>query len=151
MKKLFKYLGFGLCSIIIFLLAGLYWVSSSAIEQEVNVEPFLAEAIPKLTEWEKTHYQTFMSEKAFGELNSEQWDLLLIKLSSLGQLETVGKEKLIKIKTLSPIGRSSITYVYYRVPVAFSTGRAHIELGLQLSENKLEINRINFLSDILLQ
>ena len=150
-KKFFKYLGFGFLSVIVFFIGIGIVTSINTVDKEVVFEPYIAKAIPKLTSWEQSSYQELMSEEGFNGATPEQWTLYLNKFSKLGEFQSIGKAELKNWKTLSPIGSPSVTYAIYQVPVTFSTGLAHVQLALQSSEDKVEINSVKFLSDILMQ
>ena len=151
MNKFFKYLGFGFLSVVIFFIGIVIVTSINTVDKELVFEPYIAKAIPKLTSWELSSYQELMSEEGFNSVTPEQWILYLNKLSTLGEFESIEKAELKNWKTLSPIGNPTITYAVYQVPITFSTGLAHVQLALQSSEDKVEINSVKFLSDILMQ
>tara|TARA_R110001583_G_C5439020_1_gene389671 strand:- start:120 stop:575 length:456 start_codon:yes stop_codon:yes gene_type:complete len=150
-KKFFKYLGFGVLSVVIFFIGIIIVTSINTVDKEMVFEPYIAKAIPKLTSWEQSSYKELMTEEGFNGATPEQWDLYLNKFSKLGDFESVGKAELQNWKTLSPIGSPSVTYAVYQIPVTFSTGLAHVQLALQSSEDKTEINSVKFLSDLLMQ
>ena len=151
MKKLLKYLGFGFISIVIFVVGVGLLTTVNSVDKEKVFEPFISNAIPQLTTWDVSNYKKLMSEKGFAGATQEQWDLYLKKVARLGKFQSIGNFELLSVKTLSPIGSPNITYAVFQVPVIFDTGLAHVQLGLQLSEDKVEINSIKFLSDILMQ
>ena len=151
MKKLFKYLSFGILSVVLFFIGIGVFTSINTVDKEAVFEPFIAQAIPKLTTWEVTPFKELMSEQGYTSATSEQWELYLKKLANLGVFQSVGKAELQNWRTLSPVGSSSVTYAVYHVPVTFDTGLAHVQLGLQSSDGKVEINSIKFLSDLLMQ
>lgn len=150
-KKFFKYLGFGILSVVIFFIGIGVVASINTVDKEAVFEPFIVKAIPKLTTWEVTPFKELMSEQGYTSATSEQWELYVKKVAKLGVFQSVGKAELQNWKTLSPVGSSSVTYAVYQVPVTFDTGLAHIQLGLQSSDGKVEINSIKFLSDLLMQ
>jgi hypothetical protein len=76
--------------------------------------------------------------------------LYLSKFSQLGSLQSIGVPELQQTSTVSPMGGSSTTYAVYLVPVTFDTGLAHVQLGLQSKDDKIQINSVKFLSDILM-
>lgn len=151
MKRFFKYLGFGFLSVVIFFIGVVVITSINTVDKEAVFEPYIAKAIPMLTTWEQSSFQELMSEDGFKGATPEQWTLYLNKLSKLGEFQSIGKAELQNWKTLSPIGSPSVTYAVYQVPITFSTGLAHVQFALQSSEDKVEINSVKFLSDILMQ
>ncbi len=151
MKKIFKYLGFGFLSVVIFFIGVVVITSINTVDKEAVFEPYIVKAIPMLTTWEQSAFQELMSEDGFKGATPEQWTLYLNKLAKLGEFQSIGKAELQNWKTLSPIGSPSVTYAVYQVPITFSTGLAHVQFALQSSEDKVEINSVKFLSDILMQ
>lgn len=151
MTKFFKYIGFGFLSVVVFFIAIAVITSINTVDKEQVFEPFISNAMPKLTTWNKAEYKDLMSEQGFTGASEEQWDLYLAKFSQLGKFQSASKAELQHWKTISPIGKPSITYAVYLVPVSFDTGLAHVELGLQVSEGNVEINSVKFLSDLLMR
>jgi hypothetical protein len=149
--KLFKYLGFGILSVVVFFIGIAIVTSINSVDKEAVFEPYITQAIPKLVTWEQSSYKELMSEKGFSSAKPEQWALALKKFSTLGDYKAMGVFELQNWKTLSPVGSPSITYAVYQVPVTFSSGLAHIQLTLQASEGKVEINKVKYLSDLLMQ
>lgn len=151
MIKILKYLAFGILSVVVFFVGIAILSTINSVDKEAVFEPYIAQVIPKLTTWDKSAYQELMSDKGFNSATDEQWELYLKKFSILGEYQSIAKAELLNWKTLSPIGSSSTSYAVYQVPVTFSTGLAHVQLTLQSSENKIEINKIKFQSDLLMQ
>ena len=57
MKKFFKYLGFGILSVVIFFIGIGVVASINTVDKEAVFEPFIVKAIPKLTTWEVTPFK----------------------------------------------------------------------------------------------
>ena len=151
MKKLFKILGFGLLSIVIFFVAIAAISMIGSVDKEEVLIPYIESAIPRLTTWDISEYKTLMSEDGFNGITPEQWDLYLKLFTKLGTLESVGTPELQNWRTMSGIPNGKTTYADYLIPLAFDTGPAHVELGLKHNKNKTEINSVRFLSDLLIQ
>lgn len=152
MEKLFKYLGIGVMAIIIFFMGIVAITSINTVSTEEVFEPYLAENVPQIAKWDRVIYKKLFSEEGFNSATPEQWDLYLNKSSSaLGTFIEMGKPELKEVKTFSPIGSPSITYATYLVPVTFDTGLAHFKIGLQASEDKVEIQGVHILSDLMYQ
>ena len=152
MEKLFKYLGIGALAIILFFMGIVAITSVNSADTEEVLEPYLAEVVPQIATWDQAVYKKLFSEEAFKSATPEQWELYLNKSSSaLGTFIEMGKPELKGFKTMSSIGGPSITYATYFVPVTFDTGLAHFRIGLQASEDKVEISGVQILSDLMYQ
>lgn len=150
MKKVFKYLGIGILSLVIFFVGIAILTSSKSVDHEQVFVPYIEKTIPELTTWEQEAYKTHMSKEAFEGATKAQWNLYLSKFSHLGSLQSIGVPELQQSKTLSSISGSSTTYAVYLVPVTFDTGLAHVQLGIESKNDKIQINSVKFLSDILM-
>ena len=151
MKKFLKYLGFGALSVVIFFIGIAIITSIGSVDKEKTFPPYIAEAVPKLTTWDIEQYKLLMSEQGMSAVSLEQWQLYLNLFSKLGQLEYVGEPALQNWKAASTVSTGNTTYAVYVVPLTFDTGPAHVELGLQHNSDKVEINSVRFLSDLLLK
>jgi|TARA_Y100000296_G_scaffold79328_1_gene103094 hypothetical protein len=151
MKKFFKYLGFGFLSVVVFFLAVIAITSIGSIDKEETFPPYIYESVPKLTTWDIEQYKLLMSEEGIGAATPEQWELYLEMFKKLGQLQSVGVPELQNSRVASTVASGNTTYAVYLVPLTFDTGKAHIQLGLQHNDGKVEINSVRFLSDLLLK
>ena len=151
MKKFFKYLGFGILSVVVFFIGIIVITSLGGIDKEETFIPFIEETIPKLTTWEIEPYQLLMSKESMESSTSDQWHLYLNKLKKLGTFQKLGVPELQNSKVVSATSTGTTTYAIYLVPLTFDTGEAHVELGLQHNDGKTEIYNIRFLSDLLLE
>ncbi len=153
MKKFFKYLGFGLLSVVVFFITVIVITSIGSINKEETFPPYIAKAIPRLTTWDIEQYRSLMSEKGMAAVTSEQWQLYLEMFKKLGKLQSVGVPELQNSRVTSTVGTSTgnTTYAVYLVPLSFDTGEAHVQLGLQHNDGEIEINSVRFLSDLLLK
>lgn len=151
MKKIFKYLGFGALSIIVFFVAIIAITSIGGVDNEKVFPPYIEDAVPKLTTWNIEQYKLLMSKNGIEAATSEQWQLYLNMFKKLGQLRAVGTPELQNSKVVSTVGAGTTTYAVYLVPLTFDTGEAHVQLGLQHNDGNVEINSIRFLSDLLLK
>ena len=151
MKKLLKYLGFGILSVIIFFTAIFAITMVGGINKEEVFIPFIKDTVPRLTTWELSEYKSLMSEKAYQSSTQEQWSLYLKMFTKLGSLQSVGNPELKKSNFTSSVGTGTTTYAVYLVPLQFNTGLAHVQIALQHNNGIVEINNVQFLSDLLLQ
>ena len=151
MKKLFKILGFGLLSVVIFFVAIAAISMIGSVDKKEVLVPYIESAIPRLTTWNMSEYKALMTKQGLKGATPEQWELYLKMFSKLGTLESVGVPELQNWRTMSGIPNGKITYAVYLIPLVFDTGPAHVELGLQHNKNKTEINSVRFLSDLLIQ
>lgn len=151
MKKLFIYLGFGLLSVIVFFIGIAIITNLGSVNKEETFPPYIVKAIPKLTTWDIKQYELLMSKQGMEAATPEQWRLYINMFKKLGELQSVGKPKLQGWRTESTIGSGNTTYANYLVPITFDTGEAHVQLGLQYNDGKVEINSIRFLSEIFLK
>lgn len=151
MKKIFKYLGFGILSIVLFFVAVIVITGIGSVDEEKTFPPFIEEAIPKLTTWEIEQYRLLMSKEGMEAVTPEQWRLYLNKFQKLGQLQSIGTPELRNSKVASTVSSGTTTYAVYLVPLTFDTGEAHVQLGLQHNDEKVKINSVRFLSDLLLK
>ena len=69
----------------------------------------------------------------------------------LGTLESVGAPSFEKSQVFTTTSNGTTTYAVYLVPITFDTGAAHVRLGLQHNDGKIEIRSVRFLSDLLLK
>ncbi|MCC5856146.1 MAG: hypothetical protein JJU10_10800 [Idiomarina sp.] len=92
-----------------------------------------------------------MSKQGMESVTPEQWQLYLDMFRKLGQLQSVGKPELQNWRTTLTLGSGNTSYAVYLVPLTFDTGEAHVQLGLQHKDGKVEINSVRFLSDVLLK
>ena len=151
MKKILKHLGFGLLSVVIFFLGIAIITSIGSVDKDETFPPYISEAVPKLTTWNIEQYKLLMSEQGMKSVSLEQWHLYLGMFKKLGQLESVGEPQLQNWRSASTVSSGNTTYAVYIVPLTFDTGEAHVELGLQYNDGKVEINNVRFLSDLLLR
>lgn len=151
MKKLLKYLGFGLLSVIIFFVAIFAITSVGGIDKEEVFVPFIESSVPKLSTWDIDTYKALMSEKGMEAATEKQWNLYLTKFSRLGTLKSVGIPELQNSQVMSTVATGTTTHAIYLVPLEFDTGSAHVQLMLQHNNDKVEINGVKYLSDLLLQ
>ena len=151
MEKLFKYLGIGALVIIVLIMVLVAITSINSVSTKEVFEPYLEERVPQLATWEMPVYKELLSSEAYKTSSPQQWQLYLNKFSMLGQYVEMGKPELKGTKTITPVGNPSVTYAFYLVPVTFDTGAAHLEIGLQASEGKVEITGLRVLSDLLFQ
>jgi len=151
MKRFFKYLGFGLLSVVVFFIGIAIITSIGSVDKNETFPPYIAEAIPKLTTWNIEHYRLLMSKQGMESATPEQWQLYLDMFKKLGQLQSVGEPELKNWRAASTVSTGNTTYATYLVPLTFDTGEAHVELTLQHNSEKVEINGIRFLSDLLLK
>ena len=119
MKKLFKILGFGLLSIVIFFVAITAISMIGAVDKEKILIPYIESAIPKLTTWNLPEYKALMSEQGLNGSTPEQWGLYLSLFSKLGALESVGVPELQNWRTMTGIPNGKTTYAVYLVPLEF--------------------------------
>ncbi len=151
MKKFFKYLGFGLLSVVVFFVAIIAITSIGGIDKEETFPPYIQETVPKLTTWDIEQYKLLMSQKGMESATPEQWQLYLDMFKKLGQLQSIGVAELQNSRVASTVATGNTTYAVYLVPLSFDTGEAHVQLGLQHNDGKVEINSVRFLSDLLLK
>jgi len=151
MKKLFKYLGFGILSIIVFFIGIIIITSIGGIDKEETFPPFIQEAIPKLTTWEIEKYQLLMSKDGMESTTPIQWQLYLDNFKKLGTFQKMGTPELQSSRVVSTTSSGTTTYAVYLVPLTFDTGDAYVELGLQHNNEKTEIYNVRFLSNLLLE
>lgn len=151
MKKFFKYLGFGVLSVVIFFVAIIAITSIGGINKEETFTPYIEEAIPKLTTWDIEQYKLLMSEQGMNAATPEQWVLYLNRFQKLGKLQSVGVPELENSKVTSTVSTGTTTYAEYLIPLTFDTGKAHVRLVLLHNDEKVEINSVRFLSDLLLK
>ena len=126
MKKVLKYLGIGILSVVIFFISIAIFTSSNSVNHEQVFVPYI-EKIIQLTTWEQEAYKTHMSKKAFEGATKAQWNLYLSKLSQLGSLQSIGLPELQQSKTFSSVSGSTTTHAVYLVPLTFDTGLAHVQ------------------------
>ncbi len=151
MKKFFKYLGFGLLSVVVFFVGLAIITSIVSVDKEETFPPYISEAVPKLVTWDIDEYKLLMSKQGMEAATPEQWQLYLDLFKKLGHLKSVGEPELQNWKTASTLNDGVTTYAVYLVPLTFDTGEAHVQLGLQHNNDKVKINSVRFLSDVLLK
>jgi hypothetical protein len=151
MKQFFKNLGFGLLSVVVFFIAIIVFTSIVGINKEETFPPYIEEAVPKLATWDIEQYKLLMTQHGMESATPEQWQLYLQKLKKLGKLQSIGAPKLLKSRVATSLSRGNTTYAVYLVPLIFDTGKAHVQLGLQHNNGKVQIYSIRFLSDLLLK
>ena len=151
MKNFFKYLGFGVLSIVLFLIAIAVITSLGSIDEEEIFPPYIAASVPKLATWDIEQYKLLMSDEAQEGATPEQWRLLMEKFKTLGALQQVGTPELQDSSVVTRISSGTTTYAMYQVPLVFDTGEAHVLLGLQYDSEEIQIYSIRFLSDLLLK
>lgn len=151
MKTVLKYLGIGALSVVLFFVAIGIFVGVISVDKDKVFLPYIAEAVPKLTTWDIEQYRLLMSEQGMSAVTDEQWQLYLNVFKRLGQLQAVGEPALQNWKAASSVGTGNTTYAVYLVPLTFDTGPAHVELVLQHNNDKVEINSVRFLSDLLIR
>ena len=151
MKKFFKYLGFGVLSIVLFLIAIVVIIRSGSIDEEETFPPYIAASVPRLATWDIEQYKLLMSDEALEAVTQEQWRLLMKNFKTLGALQQVGTPEHQDSRVITRISSGTTTYAMYQVPLTFDTGEAHVQLGLQYNSGKIQIYSIHFLSDLLLK
>lgn len=151
MKKFLKYLGFGILSVVAFFIGIAVIASIGSVDNEETFPPYIAESVPKLATWDIEQYKLLMSKQGMESVTPEQWQLYLDMFRKLGQLQSVGKPELQNWRTTLTLGSGNTSYAVYLVPLTFDTGEAHVQLGLQHKDGKVEINSVRFLSDVLLK
>ena len=149
MNKFFKYLGFGLVSVVIYYVAIASITRIGSVDADETFPPYISAAIPKLTTWDIEQYKLLMSERGMNAVTPARWQLYLDTFKKLGQLQSVGEPILQNWYAALTINAGITTYAVYIVPLSFDTGPAHVELGLQHNNDKIEINNVKFLSDLL--
>ena len=148
MKKILKIFGIGALGVVVLIVGIGIFAFSVGVDVEDSFPPYIEEAIPKLVTWDLEQYERLMSKEGLSAATPKQWQLYLDKIKKLGQLKTVGKAQFQGFRTSTA---KDTTYASYLVPVTFTTGEAHIQLALQHSNGKTEINSVRFLSDLLLE
>jgi len=151
MKKFFKYLGFGVLSVVVFFVAIIVITSIGGVDKKETFPPYIEEAVPKLATWDIDQYEILMSKKGFGSATPRDWQIYLDMFEKLGVLQKVGVPNLQNSRVESKVSSGSTTYATYLVPLIFDTGEAQVQLGLQYSSEKIEINSVRFLSDRLFE
>ena len=149
--KILKYIGFGLLSIFLFFIGIAVINSSNQAKPSETFIPFIEQNMPEIAKWDKGVFKSLMTDEAFNSITSEQWDLYLKKLSSLGSLESLGELSLENTSTVTSFGGGTKTTVVYTVPLNFITGQAHTKLVLiHTDELGVKIHHIKFLSERLM-
>ena len=151
MKKFFKYLGYGMLSVVAFFIAIFVITSISGIDKEETFLPYIEEAVPKLTTWDIDQYELLMSKKGFESGTPIEWQFYLDTFQKLGILQKVGVPNFQNSRIELKLSSGSTTYAIYLVPLVFDTGKAHVRLVLQHSSGKTEINSVRFFSDLFLE
>ncbi|MBQ0712898.1 MAG: hypothetical protein KBT53_08055 [Porticoccus sp.] len=151
MKKLFKYLGFGLLSVIIFFVGVFIFSAIVGVDKEEVFIPYIEKTTPKLITWEIDEYKKVMSGEGFEAATPEQWSLYLNNFSKLGIYKSMGTPTLENYKTMSGVSDGVTSYAVYLVPLEFNTGSAHVRLTLGHNNEKTEVHGAQFLSDLLLE
>ena len=111
---------------------------------------YIETTMPKLASWEFDEYAMAMSERGLMAATEEQWERHLNKIAVLGTLESVGAPLLKNSRNMTPGEPGEVTYATCLVPLQFDTGPAHAVLGLEYSNEKVKINGVEYLSDVLL-
>lgn len=150
-KKILKYFGFSILSVIIFFasIAGIAAIMSP--DNEEIFEPFISEAIPRITTWDLKEYRLLMSEEGYNSATEDQWKKYLKLFSKLGTYQSFNKPNMESTKTFINTKNGLITYAVYLVPIQFDTGLAHVRLTLQYDDGEVKANGIRYLSDILIE
>ena len=149
MTKFFKYLGFGVLSIVVFFVAIFVIASIGGVDTEDTFPPYIEETVPKLTTWNVEQYNLLMSQQAKESATSEQWQLYMDMYTKLGELKSIGLPELQNSEVEFNLVTGRTTYVVYLVPLSFDTGEAHVQLGLLHNDGSIEINSVRFFSDLL--
>ena len=149
MKKFFKYLGFGVLSVVVFFVAIFAIASIGGVDTEDTFPPYIEETVPKLTTWNVEQYNLLMSQQAKESATSEQWQLYMDMYTKLGELKSIGLPELQNSEVEFNLVTGRTTYVVYLVPLSFDTGEAHVQLGLLHNDGSIEINSVRFFSDLL--
>lgn len=149
MTKFFKYLGFGVLSIVVFFVAIFVIASIGGVDTEDTFPPYIEEAVPKLTTWNVEQYNLLMSQQAKESATPEQWQLYMDMYTKLGELESIGLPELQNSEVEFNLDTGRTTYAVYLVPLSFDTGEAHVQLGLLHNDGRIEINSVRFHSDLL--
>ena len=65
MKKVLKYLGIGILSVVIFFMGIAILASSKSVDHELVFLPYIDKVIPELSTWEQKAYKENMSKEVF--------------------------------------------------------------------------------------
>ena len=150
--KFFKYIGFGLLSIFLFFIGIAVINTANQAKPSETFIPFIEQNMPEIAKWDKAVFERLMSEDAFKSITPEQWELYLNKVSSLGNLESVGQLTLENSGSVSSFSNGTKSTVVYLVPLNFNTGPAHAKIVLVHTKDLgVKIQHIKFLADRLLQ
>lgn len=151
MKKFFKFLAFSVLGLVTLLVGIIVFGSMGGADNDETFIPFIEDAIPKLTTWDIQEYKLLMSKKGMEAATPAQWELYIDLYATLGSLQGIGEPRLKNWQVKSMIPAGVTTHAIYVVPLVFDTGEAGVELVLQHKEDKVEINSVSFLSDLLLK
>lgn len=65
-KKVLKYLGIGILSVVIFFLGIAIFTSSKSVDHEMVFLPYIVKVMPELSTWEQKAYKDNMSKEVCG-------------------------------------------------------------------------------------
>ena len=150
--KILKYIGFGLLSIFLFFIGIALINSANQAKPSETFIPFIKQSMPEIAKWDQGVFERLMTDEAFNSITTEQWQLYLNKVSSLGSLESIGELSLENTSSVTSFGGGTRSTAVYTVPLNFTTGLAHAKLVLvHTDELGVKIHHIKFLANRLMQ
>ena len=129
--------------VVIILIKFIFFAGKAFNHEEIFV-PFIDSNIGKITYWNAEEYVPLLTKEEAERYTPGQWEMIMRKASKMGKLEKAGKAELLKISAISPVGKPSIYYGTYRIPLIFNTGRSVLTLSLEASENVVKINGLRW-------
>jgi len=150
-KKLFKWIGIFLLSlIVILLLAGIYTGYQQSKYEKVAV-PFINRIVPLLSEWKVEKIKPLFTEEALSNFTDEDLDKMFSWLSKLGELKSFAEPQFVNISSGTSVRRGASTIVTYSILAQYEKGEAHITLRLLDKDGAFEIYHFNINSKALLE
>lgn len=146
MKKLFAYIIFVIITGISTYFIYSYVQSSKYADTAI---PYIQKVLPQISIWDAAIVKQYMTPEILQTVPDENLKNLMLGLSRLGTLKSIGEFSFQGSEGASPATFGDIRVITYEIETEYSTGKAIVTLKLLVRGGSYEIYHFNFQSEAL--
>ncbi len=143
MKKVLKWIGIVIGTIVLLVCLLGFWVYSSQQKHNKVAIPYIEETVPVISTWKSDAAINLFSDEAHKSFSSDDFNKVMIFLSKMGELKSLGLPKFQTVSSSMTTANGKQVLVTYLVPAEYENGTAEITIVLDYSDDTYRYHSFN--------
>ncbi len=134
---------------MVFFVAARMWASHQATKYDVSVQPYLTDAIPAISSWNKDKIKSLIVPEVLNNIPESDFETMLASYRKLGDFRSMQTPEFEAVNSMTTDAGDKFMLVTYKTEVSYRNGPAELSLVLKQTPDGYQIYHLNIDAKVL--